>query len=115
MNALRIRDPKAELARELGVDPARIKARRHNVEHHRSHLASAFYASPYEDAALVSVDGFGDFASAMWGHGRGTEIKIRSVCSRTRSASSTALTQYLGTYGDEYKVMGCRLARPTPR
>jgi len=110
MNALRIRDPKAELARELGVDPGRLKARRHNVEHHRSHLASAFYASPFEDAAVVSVDGFGDFASAMWGHGRGTEIKIQKRVSFPHSIGIfyTALTQYLGFphYGDEYKVMG---------
>src|SRR5688572_21424958 len=40
----------------------------HEIEHHRAHLASAFYASPYEEAAVVSVDGFGDFASAAWGN-----------------------------------------------
>jgi carbamoyltransferase len=109
-NALRIRDPKAEMAQALDVDPARIRAKRHNVEHHRSHLASAFYASPFEDAALVSVDGFGDFASAMWGHGRGTDIKIQKRVAFPHSLGIfyTALTQYLGFphYGDEYKVMG---------
>ncbi len=52
----------------------------HNVEHHRAHLASAFFASPFEEAAVVSVDGFGDFSSVMWGVGKGNQIKVtRSV------------------------------------
>jgi len=42
-----------------------------HVEHHMAHLSSAFHVSPYEEAAVVSVDGFGDFASAAWGMGRG--------------------------------------------
>ena len=45
-------------------------ARLHFVEHHRAHLASAFFASPFDEAAVVSIDGFGDFSSAMWGVGR---------------------------------------------
>ncbi len=40
------------------------------IEHHYAHLASAYYCSSYEDAVVVSVDGFGDFASAAWGLGR---------------------------------------------
>src|SRR5262249_42463090 len=40
-----------------------------HVEHHLAHLASAFFASPFDDATVVSVDGFGDFASAAWGRG----------------------------------------------
>lgn len=110
MNALRARDPRAELARELDIDPARLRAKRHNVEHHRSHLASAYYASPFDDAALVSVDGLGDFSSAMWGHGRGPDIKVQKRVAFPHSLGIfyTALTQYLGFphYGDEYKVMG---------
>ena len=42
----------------------------HYVEHHRSHLASAFFASPFEEAAVISIDGFGDYSSLMWGIGR---------------------------------------------
>ena len=110
MNALRTRDARAELARELDIDPARLRAKRHNVEHHRSHLASAYYASPFDNAALVSVDGLGDFSSAMWGHGRGTDIKVQRRVGFPHSLGIfyTALTQYLGFphYGDEYKVMG---------
>ena len=49
----------------------------HFVEHHRAHLASAFFASPFEDAAVVSIDGFGDFSSVMWGVGQGNRIQVK--------------------------------------
>ncbi|RME56282.1 carbamoyltransferase, partial [Candidatus Parcubacteria bacterium] len=82
----------------------------HHVEHHLAHLASAFYVSPYEKATVVSVDGFGDFASAAWGVGRGTEIEVEEKVYFPHSLGIfyQALTQYLGfpNYGDEYKVMG---------
>ncbi len=48
----------------------------HAVEHHAAHLSSAFHVSPFAEAAAVSVDGFGDFASAAWGVGRGSRIDI---------------------------------------
>src|SRR5947209_7578416 len=48
----------------------------HNVEHHLAHLSSAFHVSPFENAVVVSVDGFGDFASAAWGVGQGTNIEV---------------------------------------
>ena len=48
----------------------------YNVEHHLAHLSSAFHVSPFEEAAVVSVDGFGDFASAAWGVGRKADISI---------------------------------------
>src|SRR5262245_53971201 len=44
------------------------------VEHHLAHLASCFLVSPFEEAVTVSIDGFGDFASAAWGVGKGTSI-----------------------------------------
>ena len=47
------------------------------VEHHLAHLASAFLVSPFDEAAVVSVDGFGDFASAAWGVGTGRDIDAR--------------------------------------
>lgn len=81
-----------------------------HVEHHRSHLASAFLVSPYEQAVVLSVDGFGDFASASWGIGRGStiEIKGRVYFPHSLGVFYEALTQYLGfaNYGDEYKLMG---------
>jgi carbamoyltransferase len=82
----------------------------HNVEHHLAHLSSAFHVSPFEEAAVVSVDGFGDFASAAWGVGRGTDISVegRVYFPHSLGIFYQALTQYLGFphYGDEYKVMG---------
>jgi carbamoyltransferase len=80
------------------------------VEHHRAHLASAFLVSPFEEAAVISVDGFGDFSSAAWGTGRGTSIEItdRVWFPHSLGVFYQAMTQYLGFphYGDEYKVMG---------
>jgi carbamoyltransferase len=77
----------------------------HNIEHHLAHLSSAFHVSPFAEVAVVSIDGFGDFASAAWGVGRGSRIEIEG---RVHFSHSLALTQYLGFphYGDEYKVMG---------
>jgi carbamoyltransferase len=82
----------------------------HSIEHHLAHLSSAFHVSPFEQAVVVSVDGFGDFASAAWGTGSGKEIKIegRVLFPHSLGIFYQALTQYLGFphYGDEYKVMG---------
>ena len=87
-----------------------IKAKVHRVEHHRAHLASAFFASPYEEAALLSVDGSGDFSTTMLGIGRGNQIEVIDSIDFPHSVGIfyTAMTQYLGFphYGDEYKVMG---------
>ncbi|HEX6718450.1 MAG TPA: carbamoyltransferase N-terminal domain-containing protein, partial [Pyrinomonadaceae bacterium] len=66
-NAARVRDLKDELARVFDVPKKHLRARFHNVEHHRAHLASCFFVSPFERAALLSIDGFGDFISTMWG------------------------------------------------
>lgn len=87
-----------------------LKAKLHFVEHHRAHLASAFFASPYQKAAVVSVDGFGDFASSAWGVGQGSSLKLENhiFFPHSLGAFYTAITQFLGflQYGDEYKVMG---------
>ncbi len=82
----------------------------HEVEHHLCHLSSAFHVSPFAEAVAVSVDGFGDFASAAWGVGRGTELSVdeRIYFPHSLGIFYQAMTQYLGfpNYGDEYKVMG---------
>lgn len=81
-----------------------------HVEHHYAHLSSAFYVSPFEEAVVVSVDGFGDFASAAWGVSRDGSIDIENRVTFPHSLGIfyQAITQYLGFshYGDEYKVMG---------
>lgn len=95
---------------EAAFPGARFRGAFHAVEHHLAHLSSAFHVSPFEEAAIVSVDGFGDFASAAWGMGRGGEIAIagRIAFPHSLGVFYQALTQYLGfpDYGDEYKVMG---------
>ena len=87
-----------------------IKAEVHHVEHHLAHLASAFLVSGFSEAACISIDGFGDFASTAFGSGKGTDVKIDSRVYFPHSLGIfySALTQFLGFphYGDEYKVMG---------
>ena len=82
----------------------------HRVEHHLAHLASCFLVSPFREATVVSVDGFGDFASAAWGVGRDNDIAIegRVYFPHSLGVFYQAMTQFLGFpyYGDEYKVMG---------
>jgi len=86
------------------------QVRIHHVEHHRAHLASAFFASPFEEAAIISIDGFGDFSSLMWGIGRGNRFEVHGGVRFPHSLGLfyTAFTQLLGfpKYVDEYKIMG---------
>jgi carbamoyltransferase len=93
-------DVKYEVLRE------RIK----NIEHHRSHLASAFFASPFDEAAILSIDGSGDFTTTMIATGKGNKIHVIDSVDFPVSCGLfyTAFTQFLGFphYGDEYKVMG---------
>ena len=107
-NSAKIANSKQELisAGLPGIGPAEF----HMVEHHRAHMASAFFASPFEEAAVVSVDGFGDFSSVMWGTGQGNQFEVMGCTQFPHSLGLfyTAFTQFLGfpKYGDEYKMMG---------
>ncbi|MBI3879369.1 MAG: carbamoyltransferase, partial [Verrucomicrobia bacterium] len=87
-----------------------MRAQIHNVEHHLAHMASPFLCSPFPEAVNVSVDGFGDFASAAWGRGREQELTVdgRVFFPHSLGIFYSAVTQYLGFphFGDEYKVMG---------
>jgi carbamoyltransferase len=87
-----------------------IRAAIHPVEHHFAHLSSAFHVCPFDQAAVVSVDGFGDFSSAAWGVASGCKISPygRVYFPHSLGIFYQAITQYLGFphYGDEYKVMG---------
>ena len=101
----------SELAELPGSDKSNgFKERIIYVEHHRSHLASAFYASPFKEAALLSIDGSGDFSTTMMGVGRDRNIEVLQSIDFPHSLGIfyTAFTQLLGFpyYGDEYKVMG---------
>lgn len=99
-----------EFEKMSGIPADKIKPKIHNIEHHRSHLASAFFASPFEEAALLSIDGSGDFTTTMIGVGKGNKIEVLDSVDFPVSVGSfyTAFTQFLGFpyYGDEYKVMG---------
>ena len=109
-NAKNVVDIKKVICSGFNVPEADLKARVHNVEHHIAHLASSFFVSPFEEAAAVSVDGFGDFVGSMWGTGRGNMIDVRhrTFFPHSLGLFYLAFTQYLGflNYGDEYKVMG---------
>jgi carbamoyltransferase len=98
------------LAAAFDSDPKRVGATFHRVEHHQAHLASSFFVSPFERAALLSADGLGDFASTMWGTGSGKGMNIHGAIAFPHSLGLfySGVTQYLGfpKFGDEYKVMG---------
>jgi carbamoyltransferase len=103
-------DVRSELAEALEVAPEDFRAKLHRVEHHRSHMASAFFCSPFEEAACVSLDGMGDFVSTMWGRGQGSRLKVQGAVTHPHSLGHfyQALTHFLGLpgSGDEYKLMG---------
>ncbi len=79
-------------------------------EHHESHAASAFYCSPFEEAAILTLDGGGEWATAAKGFGRGEEITLTHEIHFPHSLGLlyTAFTYYLGfkVNSGEYKVMG---------
>jgi len=116
-NANRVRDVVSALSealggrcKESGARSEEIARRLHYVEHHPAHLASTFFASPFDEAAVCAIDGFGDFVSTSWALGRGTKLEMleRVYFPHSLGLLYLAITQYLGfpKYGDEYKVMG---------
>lgn len=109
-NSFNIKSLKQDIANSFGFPETDLKAKVIYVEHHRSHLASSFHVSPFEQSAILSVDGMGDFTSTMRAVGAGSNIKVLDSVSYPHSIGYlyTAFTQYLGfpNYGDEYKVMG---------
>src|SRR5260370_39975417 len=94
------------LAQAFDTGAASIKARFHRVEHHQAHLASAFFVSPFEHAALLSADGLGAFASTMWGTGQGNRMDVAGAIAFPHSLGMnyTAVSQYLRfrEFADEY-------------
>jgi carbamoyltransferase len=107
-NSIQVANLASSLATSGVARPDQVRI--HHVEHHHAHLASAFFASPFEESAIVSIDGFGDFSSLMWGVGRGNRFQVHGAVRFPHSLGLfyTAFTQLLGfpKYGDEYKMMG---------
>ncbi|HWB01184.1 MAG TPA: carbamoyltransferase C-terminal domain-containing protein [Pirellulales bacterium] len=109
-NAAKMRDVRQQFCQHFGLTTGGAKPQMHYVEHHVAHLASAFLVSPYDRAACVSIDGFGDFVGAMWGLGEHNSLRIdqRVYFPHSLGLFYLAITQFLGFphYGDEFKVMG---------
>lgn len=109
-NSKKVASIEKELSLLSALPEASFAGKVKNIEHHRSHLASAFFASPFEEAACLSIDGSGDFSTTMTATGRGNGITVLQSVDFPHSIGIfyTAFTQLLGFphYGDEYKVMG---------
>ncbi len=110
VNLRRVASVEEHFAEILGVVPGSLRAKFYHVEHHRAHLASTFFVSPFEEAAVLSIDGMGDFSSTMWGTGHNNKISLNGAIRFPHSLGYlyTMVSQWLGfpNYGDEGKVMG---------
>jgi carbamoyltransferase len=95
-----------QIAKELNIDEDNI----YFGEHHLSHAASAFLVSPFEEAAILTADGVGEWATTTVGYGKGTTIKIDKEMKFPHSLGLlySAITSYLGfrVNDAEWKVMG---------
>ena len=109
-NMASLRSLPSTIAGALGLAEARVRSRLRYVEHHPAHLASAAFVSPFDDAAVCAIDGFGDFVSTSWGRVAGSRLSVEGQVFFPHSLGLLylAITQYLGfpNYGDEFKVMG---------
>ncbi|MGV3663734.1 MAG: carbamoyltransferase [Prosthecobacter sp.] len=82
----------------------------HFCQHHEAHAASAFFPSPFEEAAVLTVDGVGEWATTTWGIGRGNKLELKQEIRFPHSLGLlySAFTYYTGfkVNSGEYKVMG---------
>jgi carbamoyltransferase len=97
---------KHHIQKRLGVPDSKLLF----SEHHLSHAASTFFCSPYEEAAILTVDGVGEWATASLGVGKGTDIQLHQEIRFPHSLGLlySAFTAFLGfeVNEGEYKVMG---------
>jgi carbamoyltransferase len=109
-NYRRVNEIPLTLKAALGLPDGARGPTVHWVEHHPAHLASAFFVSPFDEAAVCAIDGFGDFVSTSGAVGRGPTLDMRrwTFFPHSLGLLYLAITQYLGfmRYGDEFKVMG---------
>ena len=105
-----MRDVRSLLAAALEVDARELGFQEHHIEHHIAHIASAYYCSPWEQAAGFSYDGSGDFVSTMMARCAGNDITVLERVFLPHSLGSfyTMICEFIGykKYGDEGKVMG---------
>jgi carbamoyltransferase len=97
-----------ELAKIEGFDKNKVKLL--FPEHHLSHAASAYYSSPFDDSAILTIDGVGEWATASICHGKGKNVKILRELKFPHSLGLlySAFTYFLGfkVNSGEYKLMG---------
>ena len=109
-SANNVKNLKQDICHAFGYSQNEIKASVKFIEHHLCHMACSFYHSPFKKAAIVSLDGMGDFSSLKTGLGKLNKIIPIDSVSYPNSIGYfyTCFTQFLGfpNYGDEYKVMG---------
>ncbi len=95
-----------KLQTEIGIPKEKILF----SEHHLSHAASAYFCSPFEESAILTVDGVGEWVTTTYGVGRGNEIKLQKQIEFPHSLGLlySAFTAFLGfeVNEGEYKVMG---------
>src|SRR5258708_14732479 len=105
-----MRNVRSLLANALEVDPAQLRFQEHHLQHHLAHIASAYYCSPWENAAGFSYDGSGDFVSTMLARCEGSNIDVleRVFLPHSLGSMYTMICEFIGygKYGDEGKVMG---------
>ncbi len=98
------------LAQSCDVDLKKIKAKFYRIEHHHAHAASSFFVSGFDESAILTLDGAGDFLTGTMALGRGPKMRILDSISWPHSLGIlySGVTQYLGfpRVGDEGKVMG---------
>jgi carbamoyltransferase len=99
-----------QFASAVGLQRSQVKAKFHRIEHHQTHVAAGFLISPFDKAAVLSVDGMGDFTSTLTAACEGNSWREldRVYYPHSIGFLYTSITMYLGFpyYGDEYKVMG---------
>ncbi|HYA26285.1 MAG TPA: carbamoyltransferase C-terminal domain-containing protein [Terriglobales bacterium] len=105
-----MRNVRSLLEEALEAEAEALAFQEHRVEHHIAHIASAYYCSPWEQAAGFSYDGSGDFVSTMMARCEGTRIDVLERIFLPQSLGSfyTMICEFIGynQYGDEGKVMG---------
>ncbi len=97
---------KSMMSKRLGVPSSKLLF----ADHHMSHAASSFFTSPFEEAAILTVDGAGEWSTGTLGHGRGNKIEIKKELRFPHSLGLlySAFTAYCGfeINEGEYKLMG---------
>jgi carbamoyltransferase len=99
-----------QFAVAVGLPVSDVRAKFHRIEHHQTHVAAGYLISPFDEAAVLSVDGMGDFTSTLTAQARGSSWQEleRVFFPHSIGFLYNVITMYLGFpyYGDEYKVMG---------